>query len=139
MAKRPGPDDEMPNPSAVVRDLAPVDVDVDGDDGAAAVSLLDILKLYNQPINEEQAWAVCYQCCRTLAQIQRRKTLRCGGAAAAELPRRIDGPGDVTIWRDGAVKLHFGCSTGTPDTTINSHLHCFFSFFLFSLSCFSHN
>uniref|UniRef100_A0A3B4U002 KIND domain-containing protein n=1 Tax=Seriola dumerili TaxID=41447 RepID=A0A3B4U002_SERDU len=29
------------------------------------LSLEEILRLYSQPINEEQAWAVCYQCCRT--------------------------------------------------------------------------
>uniref|UniRef100_A0AAY5F0I3 KIND domain-containing protein n=1 Tax=Electrophorus electricus TaxID=8005 RepID=A0AAY5F0I3_ELEEL len=32
------------------------------------LSLGDILTLYNQPINEEQAWAVCYQCSRSLSE-----------------------------------------------------------------------
>ena len=30
------------------------------------LSLEEVLKSYEQPINEEQAWAVCYQCCRAL-------------------------------------------------------------------------
>uniref|UniRef100_A0A3Q3WZT7 KIND domain-containing protein n=1 Tax=Mola mola TaxID=94237 RepID=A0A3Q3WZT7_MOLML len=35
------------------------------------LSLEEILGLYGQPINEEQAWAVCFQCCRTLARGRR--------------------------------------------------------------------
>lgn len=108
MAKRPGTDDEMLNSSA---ESSSGDVNMETDDGAAAVSLEEILKLYNQPINEEQAWAVCYQCCRTLAQIQRRKSLKSAGASGTDWPRRIEGAGDVMIWRDGTVKLHF---TGSP-------------------------
>lgn len=121
MAKRPGTDDDMLNSPAVIRDLAPEsnsgDVNMETDDGAAAVSLEEILNLYNQPINEEQAWAVCYQCCRTLSQIQRRKSLKSAGASAIDYPRRIEGPGDVMIWRDGTVKLHFSDSAGKlPDS-----------------------
>lgn len=119
MAKPPGADDEMLNPSSVIRGPVPEptstgDVNMEPDDGAAAVSLEDILKLYSQPINEEQAWAVCYQCCRTLAQIQRRKSLKSAGASALEYPRRIEGAGDVMIGRDGTVKLHFNDSAGKP-------------------------
>lgn len=124
MAKRPGTDDEMLNPSAVIRDLAPEsnsrDINMEPDDGAAPVSLEEILNLYNQPINEEQAWAVCYQCCRALAQIQRRKSLKSAGASAIESPRRIEGAGDVMIWRDGTVKLHFSGSAGKWKDTAQS-------------------
>lgn len=118
MAKRPGTDDGVLNSSPILRDFAPEsdtgDVNMDSEDGASAVSLQDILSLYNQPINEEQAWAVCYQCCRTLAQKQRRKSLKSAGASAVDHPRRIEGPGDVMIWRDGTVKLHFEGSAGKP-------------------------
>ncbi|XP_057185536.1 carbohydrate sulfotransferase 6 isoform X2 [Triplophysa rosa] len=44
----------------------------DGDSGDSErgemreLSLVEVLKCYEQPINEEQAWAVCYQCCREL-------------------------------------------------------------------------
>ncbi|XP_056876608.1 protein spire homolog 1 isoform X3 [Takifugu flavidus] len=129
MAKRPGTDDEMLNSSAVVRDLAPEsnnrDINMEPDDGAAPVSLEEILNLYNQPINEEQAWAVCYQCCRTLAQIQRRKSLKSAGASAIDYPRRIEGAGDVMIWRDGTVKLHCSGSADTytsPPTSLESYI-----------------
>ncbi|MBN3298183.1 SPIR2 protein, partial [Amia calva] len=33
------------------------------------LSLEEVLKSYEQPINEEQAWAVCYQCCRGLREL----------------------------------------------------------------------
>ncbi|KAI3358574.1 hypothetical protein L3Q82_014990 [Scortum barcoo] len=104
MAKRPGTDDGMLTSPAILRDFAAGGdaSGADGGDGAADVSLEEILKLYGQPINEEQAWAVCYQCCRTLARKARRRGSR----------RRIEGPGDVRIWRDGTVGLHFGDSAG---------------------------
>lgn len=115
MAKRPGTDDGMLMTSpTILRDFAG-DVNMDVNDGAVDVSLEEILKLYSQPINEEQAWAVCYQCCRTLAQKHRRKSSKSAGAASAgSYPRKIEGPGDVIIWRDGTVKLHFEGSTGKP-------------------------
>ncbi|XP_053189779.1 protein spire homolog 1 [Scomber japonicus] len=113
MAKRPGTDDGMLTSPAVLRDIVgdlnTGEVNMDCGDGAEEVSLQEILTLYNQPINEEQAWAVCYQCCRTLAQKHRRKSS--SGASAVAYPRRIEGPGDVRIGRDGTVKLHFEGST----------------------------
>ncbi|XP_069476934.1 protein spire homolog 1 isoform X2 [Ambystoma mexicanum] len=58
------------------------------------LSLRDILRLYNQPINEEQAWAVCYQSCAALVR----------GPRAT-----FTGPADICICRDGTV------STGLPE------------------------
>ncbi|KAE8282025.1 Protein spire-like protein 1 [Larimichthys crocea] len=115
MAKRPGTDDGMLTSPTILRDFAADlnagDVNMDCGEGSVGVSLEEILKLYSQPINEEQAWAVCYQCCRTLAQKHRRKGSKSAGASAVDYPRRIEGPGDVMIWRDGTVKLHFERST----------------------------
>ncbi|XP_010373952.2 protein spire homolog 1 isoform X1 [Rhinopithecus roxellana] len=69
-------------------------------DGAAggsqdALSLEEILRLYNQPINEEQAWAVCYQCCGSLRAAARRRQPR----------RRVRSAAQIRVWRDGAVTL----------------------------------
>ena len=117
MAKRPGTDDGMmTSPTTALRnfaaDLTAEDVNMDCCDGVEDVSLDEILSLYSQPINEEQAWAVCYQCCRTLAQKHRRRGSRSAGASAAEYPRRIEGPENVGIGRDGSVRLHFENDTG---------------------------
>ncbi|XP_015213485.2 protein spire homolog 1 isoform X5 [Lepisosteus oculatus] len=79
------------------------DVNMEGGDGADELSLEEILKLYSQPINEEQAWAVCYQCCRTLAQGFRGSS---AGARGEGRAWRIEGAADVRICKDGAVRLH---------------------------------
>ncbi|MEQ2310224.1 Protein spire 1 [Ameca splendens] len=114
MAKRPGGKEGTLSSAspAILRNLNRGDVSMDCGDGSEDLSLEEILILYSQPINEEQAWAVCYQCCRTLAQKHRRRGLsKAAGASAVDYPRRIEGPGNVRIGRDGAVKLHFEDST----------------------------
>ncbi|XP_068590694.1 protein spire homolog 1 isoform X5 [Cebidichthys violaceus] len=75
------------------------------------LSLEEILRLYSQPINEEQAWAVCYQCCRTLAKGHRsRGSSSAAGASSTAAPMRISGPEDVRIQKDGSVRVeHRGC------------------------------
>ncbi|XP_059365733.1 protein spire homolog 1-like isoform X1 [Carassius carassius] len=83
----------------------PEDISMDCTDGEDDLCLEEILTLYSQPINEEQAWAVCYQCCRWLTQKQRRKET--GGSP----PGRIAGPGDVRIRKDGTVQLYQQSST----------------------------
>ncbi|XP_070821778.1 protein spire homolog 1 isoform X1 [Chaetodon trifascialis] len=79
--------------------------------GAECLPLEEILRLYSQPINEEQAWAVCYQCCRTLAKRHRSwRGSAAAGASSAAAPMRISGPGDVRIQKDGSVRVeHQGC------------------------------
>ncbi|XP_047455242.1 protein spire homolog 1-like isoform X5 [Mugil cephalus] len=91
--------------------------------GAKDLSLDEILRLYSQPINEEQAWAVCYQCCRTLAKEHRSRRSSAASAAAATAtasastgaspiaaPQKISGPEDVRIQKDGSVRVeHRGC------------------------------
>uniref|UniRef100_A0A672MGI9 Protein spire homolog 1-like n=1 Tax=Sinocyclocheilus grahami TaxID=75366 RepID=A0A672MGI9_SINGR len=64
------------------------------------LSLDEILHLYKQPINEEQAWAVCYQCCRS----SREDSAGTGGA------------GHVRIYKDGSVRFHSGDRSGDKST-----------------------
>ncbi|XP_069587116.1 protein spire homolog 1 isoform X1 [Ranitomeya imitator] len=66
----------------------------DGED-RESLSLEEILELYSQPINEEQAWAVCYQCCAALR------------AGSAERPK-IKGAAEIRIRKDGAVSVRCG-------------------------------
>nr|KAF6472599.1 spire type actin nucleation factor 1 [Molossus molossus] len=61
-----------------------------------ALSLEEILQLYNQPINEEQAWAVCYQCCGSL---------RAADADRRQPCRRVRSAAQIRVWRDGEVTL----------------------------------
>ncbi|CAI5779766.1 Hypothetical predicted protein [Podarcis lilfordi] len=79
-----------------------------------ALSLEEILRLYNQPINEEQAWAVCYQCCGSL---------RSRGRRGESPSRRVESPADIRIWKDGAVTL--GDRARSPPAAGKSeHLRC---------------
>lgn len=74
-----------------------------GQDGDSRVSergelsLEEVLKSYQQPINEEQAWAVCYQCCRQL------KAPRPADTRAQYL---ISDPSAILLHRDGTVTAH---------------------------------
>ncbi|XP_025950114.2 protein spire homolog 1 isoform X2 [Dromaius novaehollandiae] len=94
----------------------PAEEEEDGGGGAGgqpeALSLEEILRLYNQPINEEQAWAVCYQCCGSLRA-------RRGEAPAA----RLGAAAHLRVWRDGAVTLERG-EPPPPPAGKSSHLPC---------------
>ncbi|XP_071240168.1 protein spire homolog 1-like isoform X5 [Salvelinus alpinus] len=118
MAKRRDADKEsgeLIGPAAgVQRDATPYPgmAKMDGmeERGGSELSLEEILMLYSQPINEEQAWAVCYQCCINLAQGHRRNSGPAAGASVVDTAKRIEGPQDVRIQKDGAVKLQYeGC------------------------------
>lgn len=61
------------------------------------LSLEEVLKSYEQPINEEQAWAVCYQCCSGL-RMPRPATVT-GGVS------RVKDPSSILLLRDGMVSL----------------------------------
>ncbi|XP_072374162.1 protein spire homolog 2 [Scyliorhinus torazame] len=60
------------------------------------LSLDEVLRAYKQPINEEQAWAVCYQCCRSLHRDWPREQQRIGRI------RELDA---IRLHRDGTVSL----------------------------------
>ncbi|XP_071410959.1 protein spire homolog 1 isoform X4 [Pithys albifrons albifrons] len=98
------------------------DEEEDGGGGSGgqpeALSLEEILRLYNQPINEEQAWAVCYQCCASLRARARRGETPAGrlGAAATHL----------RVWRDGAVTLERDEPDRPPAAAADKsgRLHC---------------
>nr|XP_055075930.1 protein spire homolog 1 isoform X5 [Misgurnus anguillicaudatus] len=92
----------------------PADNSVDCTDEDDEMSLQEILTLYSQPINEEQAWAVCYQCCRWLTQKRRRKE------TGVSPPGRIAGPEDVRIQKDGTVKLYQQSGPDKPITPSTS-------------------
>ncbi|XP_039702206.1 protein spire homolog 1 isoform X1 [Pteropus medius] len=83
-----------------------------------ALSLEEILRLYNQPINEEQAWAVCYQCCCSL---------RAAAAGHRQPRRRVRSAGQIHVWRDGAVTLAPAArDAGEPPSTAGKlgYSHC---------------
>ncbi|KFP72457.1 Protein spire 2 [Apaloderma vittatum] len=62
------------------------------------VSLAEILKCFEQPISEEQAWAVCFQCCRKMEQLAR-------GLCPPLHSVFIKGPGSIFIHADGTASF----------------------------------
>lgn len=101
-----------PGAAAQLQDAGHKAMNSAADTEAEELPLEEILRLYNQPINEEQAWAVCYQCCRTLAKDHRswRRSSAAAGASSPAAPRKITGPGDVRIQKDGSVRVEYqGC------------------------------
>ncbi|XP_057566645.1 protein spire homolog 2 isoform X3 [Hippopotamus amphibius kiboko] len=69
------------------------------------LSLEEVLKAYEQPINEEQAWAVCFQCCRGLR-----------GAPGGR--RRIRDTADILLRRDGSVGARREPGAAGPTTMV---------------------
>ncbi|KAJ8334322.1 hypothetical protein SKAU_G00399610 [Synaphobranchus kaupii] len=95
-----------------IDDQTPEGVDMDCGDGEDELCLEEILMLYGQPINEEQAWAVCYQSCRSLAKGHQRRRTKSDKAPVVDYAGKINGPGDVRIRKDGTVRLQH---QGDPD------------------------
>uniref|UniRef100_A0A452J787 KIND domain-containing protein n=1 Tax=Gopherus agassizii TaxID=38772 RepID=A0A452J787_9SAUR len=58
------------------------------------VSLGEFLRCFDQPISEEQAWALCFQCCHKMKQL-----------AQGPYPVVIKGLGSILIHSDGAVSF----------------------------------
>nr|XP_019596042.1 PREDICTED: protein spire homolog 2 isoform X1 [Rhinolophus sinicus] len=71
------------------------------------LSLEEVLKAYEQPINEEQAWAVCFQGCRGLR-----------GAPGGR--RRIRDTADILLRRDGSVSARLEPGAAEPTTMVVS-------------------
>ncbi|XP_050794767.1 protein spire homolog 1 isoform X2 [Gopherus flavomarginatus] len=112
---RAGPAGEAP-PGDWPREAAAGDVSCRREDEARdALSLEQILRLYNQPINEEQAWAVCYQCCGSLRARARRRDTPAARAEAAS---------HVRIWKDGAVTLEPPSGASPPAAGKSGCSHC---------------
>lgn len=62
------------------------------------VSLAEILRCFEHPISEEQAWAICFQCCRKMEQL----------AMGLYPPLHsvfIKGPGSIFIHADGTASF----------------------------------
>ncbi|XP_058260770.1 protein spire homolog 1 isoform X2 [Hemibagrus wyckioides] len=99
MAKPPG------NEDGAITLISSIDggTEVDSGDGED-LCLEEILSLYAQPINEEQAWAVCYQCCQFFSQFKRRRR-NSQSQPGVDVAKKIEGPGDVRICKDGTIRV----------------------------------
>ncbi|XP_065718826.2 protein spire homolog 1-like [Patagioenas fasciata] len=62
------------------------------------VSLAEILRCFEHAISEEQAWAICFQCCRKMEQLAQ-------GLCPPLHSVFIKGPGSIFIHADGTVSF----------------------------------
>ncbi|XP_040426236.1 protein spire homolog 1-like isoform X2 [Cygnus olor] len=65
---------------------------------AAKVSLAEVLRCFEHPISEEQAWAVCFQCCCKMKQLAQ-------GLYPSLHSVFIKGPGSIFIHADGTASF----------------------------------
>ncbi|XP_010142481.1 PREDICTED: protein spire homolog 1-like [Buceros rhinoceros silvestris] len=66
--------------------------------GISKVSLAEILKCFEHPISEEQAWAICFQCCRKMELLTQ-------GLHSPSHSVFIKGPGSIFIHADGTASF----------------------------------
>uniref|UniRef100_A0A8V0XJK5 KIND domain-containing protein n=1 Tax=Gallus gallus TaxID=9031 RepID=A0A8V0XJK5_CHICK len=64
----------------------------------AKVSLAEILRCFEHPISEEQAWAICFQCCCRMKELVQ-------GLYPSLHSVFIKGPGSIFIHADGTVSF----------------------------------
>ncbi|XP_010150001.1 PREDICTED: protein spire homolog 1-like, partial [Eurypyga helias] len=62
------------------------------------VSLAEILRCFEHPISEEQAWAICFQCCRKMEQLAQ-------GLCPPLHAVFIKGPGSIFLHADGTASF----------------------------------
>lgn len=89
----------------------------------AKVSVAELLRCFEHPLSEEQAWAICFQCCRKIEQL------------AHSLPLRsvfVKGSESVFIHADGTASFQVyhksGKSIGTCRCQGKFLFLCFFCF-----------
>ncbi|NWH95443.1 SPIR1 protein, partial [Aegithalos caudatus] len=72
------------------------------------VSLADLLSCFEHPISEEQAWAICFQCCRKIEQLAQ-------GLFPPLHSVFIKGSGSIFIHADGTAsfKVYYKSDTGS--------------------------
>ncbi|NXB50596.1 SPIR1 protein, partial [Leucopsar rothschildi] len=64
----------------------------------AKVSLAELLRCFEHPISEEQAWAICFQCCRKIEQLSQELSPSLRSVF-------IKGSGSIFIHADGTVSF----------------------------------
>ncbi|XP_014108822.1 PREDICTED: protein spire homolog 1-like [Pseudopodoces humilis] len=62
------------------------------------VSLADLLRCFEHPVSEEQAWAICFQCCRKIEQVAQ-------GLCTPLRSVFIKGSGSIFIHADGTASF----------------------------------
>ncbi|NXB74739.1 SPIR1 protein, partial [Donacobius atricapilla] len=95
----------------------------------AKVSLADLLRCFEHPISEEQAWAICFQCCRKIEQLAQ-------GLCPPVHSVFIKGSGSIFIHADGTASFKVCHESGKSIGCLGFFvLHCFLGLCLQLLQC----
>ncbi|NWQ99793.1 SPIR1 protein, partial [Paradoxornis webbianus] len=83
------------------------------------VSLTDLLRCFEHPISEEQAWAICFQCCRKIEQLAQ-------GLCPPLSSVFIKGTGSIFIHADGTAsfKVYHKPDVGSIQQSEDKLLEC---------------
>ena len=89
------------------------------------LSLQKILEAFSAPINEEQAWAVCHQCCRYLQRLKAGDLEDCRRDGSSENPQVVEesenGDTDKSgITNPGAASINLNSVTLGADGNVTS-------------------
>lgn len=77
---------------------------------AAKVSLAEVLRCFEHPISEGQAWALCFQCCCKMKQLAQ-------GLSPSLHSVFIKGPGSIFIHADGTASFRVYHKSGKSETS----------------------
>ncbi|NXN18826.1 SPIR2 protein, partial [Indicator maculatus] len=86
------------------------------------VSLAEILRCFEQPISEEQAWAICFQCCCKMEQLAQ-------GLSPSLHSVFIKGSGSIFLHADGTASFKVYRKSGKSIDSLRAPqcfvVHCF--------------
>lgn len=85
--------------------------------GPSSLTLLEIVEAFKSPINEEQAWALCYQIVKNaISRHDHEDETQPPSPSSSQDPRPhfpvMTSMQDLILSRDGSVKLGLPSSTG---------------------------
>ncbi|XP_050827769.1 protein spire homolog 1-like [Serinus canaria] len=78
--------------------------------GIPKVSLAELLSCFEEPVSEEQAWAICFQCCRKIEQLAHSSALRSVFIKGSEsIFIHADGTASFKVYHESVLRGSKSC------------------------------
>ncbi|NWT92504.1 SPIR1 protein, partial [Urocynchramus pylzowi] len=82
----------------------------------AKVSLAELLRCFEHPLSEEQAWAICFQCCRKIEQLAHSPPLRSAFVKGSEsIFIHADGTASFEVYHKSGKSIDVGSIQQSED------------------------
>ncbi|NWY23986.1 SPIR1 protein, partial [Pheucticus melanocephalus] len=82
----------------------------------AKVSVAELLRCFEHPLSEEQAWAICFQCCRKIEQLAHSLPLRSVFVKGSEsIFIHADGTASFQVYHKSGKSIDFGSIQQSED------------------------